>query len=394
MTAKTGSLRPFNRIFLLGLAPLISIMAMCTIDDPIFSQKRDFGVFWTASTMLWRGDVLLLFDPDTYRAALLDVMGPSFGYLPFPYPPHSLFFLAPLKLFPYLIALAIWLAIGFAAVIAALWQRIDQRWVMLVALLLCPASTMNMAAGQNGFLSAALLCGGLLQLDKRPVLAGILFGLLSYKPQLGLIIPLLLMTAGHWRAFWAASVTVVLMVAASAALFGIEAWQIYLTKSGPMQLHVAQYWVGRFQFMSPTYFMAGRLLGLELWQAWAMQAASTVLTLACTVWIFRQPGVPHRLKCAIAMLAVFLVSPYALTYDLIIISAAILLGAQCFQPKWWEGAVCGMAWLLPALTLPPGMPIGPIVITMVFLIYLRRAELMRVEHARSLDATGDALGQS
>ena len=48
---------------------------------------------------------------------------------------------------------------------------------------------------------AALIAFALVQLDRRPVLAGILFGLLAYKPQFGLMIPLVLIATQRWRAF-------------------------------------------------------------------------------------------------------------------------------------------------------------------------------------------------
>ena len=61
--------------------------------------------------------------------------------------------------------------------------------------------------GQTGFLTAALLTGGVLCLERREALAGILFGLLAYKPQFGLLIPLVLVAGGYWRAIAAAGAT-------------------------------------------------------------------------------------------------------------------------------------------------------------------------------------------
>jgi len=363
-------------ILFCGLAPVLSLIYLDSIDDPVFSEHRDFGVFWTGAVLLWQGEVLQLFDPAAFKAALVTVLGKDFPYLPFPYPPHSLFILAPLPLAPYLISLALWLATTLAFLMAVLWRRLAQSWAMALALILCPASAVNMAGGQNGFLSAALLCGGLLFLERRQILAGILIGCLSYKPQLGLLLPLLLIAGGYWRAFLTASVTVILLVLLSAVAFGPEAWLLYLTKSAPYQAEIAQHWTGRFQFMSPTYFMAGRLLNLPLPLSWVLQITSSVLAAAGAIWAFRQ-RVPHGMKVALAMVAVFLVSPYALTYDLTIVSAATLLALSAFTPKWWEYAAIVIVWLLPAFTLPADMPIGPLLISILFLVLLRRVVLMR-----------------
>jgi len=374
--AKLRWLRVAHWVLLCGVAAFLSGVYLTSIDDPVFSEHRDFGVFWTGSVLLWRGEVLQLFDPAAFRTALSQVMGAGFPYLPFPYPPHSLFLLAPLSLVPYLVSLAIWLAATFGFMLAALWRWLDQRWVMALGLFLCPASAVNMAGGQNGFLSAALLCGGLLCLERRQIIAGLLIGFLSYKPQLGLLLPLLLIAGGHWRAFAVASATVICLMLLSAFAFGSEAWLLYLTKSGPYQMEIAQHWTGRFQFMSPTYFMAGRLLALPLPMAWALQIVATVLAGAGAIWTFRQ-DVPHALKAAVAMVAVFLVSPYALTYDLTIVSAAIVLALCAFAPKWWEYAACFAVWALPAFTWPADMPIGPLLISILYMVLLRRVVLMR-----------------
>lgn len=379
MTVARGSLNPFNRVFLLLLAPVVSLLFIAIDNRPFLYESlsrgqpigRDFAAFWTASVMLWRGQATLLFDPATYQQALNDVIGLQLGFLPFPYPPHSLMFVAPLALFPYLLALSVWLAATFCFVLAVLWRRVDQHWTMVFGLLLSPAAAVNISTGQNGFLSAALLCGGLLLLERRPLLAGLLIGLLSYKPQLGVLLPFLLIAAGHWRAFGAAAATVIFMIVGSVILLGPEAWTLYLSKAGPLQLEVAQFGSGRFQFMVPTYFMSARLLGLPLWQAWMLQGISAALVAAAALWAFRQPA-PHALKAALAMVAVVLISPYVLTYDLMIVAVAILVAGQCFVPDWRECLVFALAWILPVITWPSQLPAGPLVLTLLFLLLLRR----------------------
>ena len=396
MSRARGSLSPFNRVFLLGIAPLCAFLYLLIDSGPFLYEVlsrgqtigRDFAVFWTASVLLRLGDALALFDPATYQPALEQVMGVDLAFMPFPYPPHSLLFVVALSVFPYLVALVLWLVGTFCLVPALLWRRVDQRWVMAIALLLSPAAAVNISTGQNGFLSAALLCGGLLCLERRPVLAGLLIGLLSYKPQLGLLIPLLLLSAGHWRAFWAATATVVLLILGSSLVLGTEAWTFFLTKTGPQQLALMEGGTGRFQFMVPTYFMSGRLLGLPLWQCWTLQAISAAMAALASIWAFRQP-VPHQLKAALAMVAAFLASPYLLTYDMIIVMVAILLAGQCFVPKWWESVVCALAWLLPAAVLPATMPVGPIILTALFLVLLRRvleSRVGRVDQSHELAA--------
>ena len=62
------------------------------------------------------------------------------------------------------------------------------------------------------------------RLPRRPILSGILFGLLAYKPQFGLLIPVALLVAGQWRAMIAAGLTVIALTAAATLAFGTDIW--------------------------------------------------------------------------------------------------------------------------------------------------------------------------
>jgi hypothetical protein len=59
---------------------------------------------------------------------------------------------------------------------------------LVLAALLAPTTTINIVAGQSGFLLASLVIGGLRVMRIYPVLGGILLGLATYKPQFGILI--------------------------------------------------------------------------------------------------------------------------------------------------------------------------------------------------------------
>ena len=102
-------------------------------------------------------------------------------------------------------------------------------WLLLA--LAYPAVFINLGQGHNGFLTAALIGAALCQLDRRPILAGILIGCLAYKPQFGLLIPLVLAVSGRWRTFAAAAVTVAVMAIAVTLAFGVEVWPAFLAST-------------------------------------------------------------------------------------------------------------------------------------------------------------------
>ena len=88
-------------------------------------------------------------------------------------------------------------------------------------------------AGQNAFLTLALLLGGVGLLGRRDFAAGAILGLLSYKPQLALMVPVALLAARHWRALAGAAVSASFAVALSAATFGLAPWWDWLGHTLP-----------------------------------------------------------------------------------------------------------------------------------------------------------------
>ena len=372
MTARPNRRWPFHPALLLGLFPLLAL-GYAAIDSSGFWRDelsrgqivgRDLAVFWGAAVLLWRGDVLMLFDSAVFLPALNDVFGQKLAFSPFPYPPNAIFMIWPLGLLPYLAAVPLWLG-GTFAFLTAVLRRSQLGWLAIAALLFSPASIVNICSGQNGFLSAAFLCGGLLALERRPLLAGILIGLLSFKPQLGLLLPLLLISGGYWRSFAMAGITVVLLIVGSLPIVGGDGWWLYLTTSMTQQMDFLQHGSGFFQQMSFTYFMNARLLGADLSTAWLIQGVMTTIIAVAATLMFRTRA-SHELKVATALVAVALVSPYVLTYDLMIINVAILLAGR--NGPWSRAAqgIFALVWLLPIMSILPMPPITAGVLTLLF----------------------------
>ncbi len=375
-------IRPIKWAFL-AISALVSVPFLW-IDSGIFLDEatsrgqiigRDFTVFWSASALLQQHDFLTILDPNYFRPALDAIMGMKLAYMPYPYPPHSLFLVWPLALFPYPLSLILWLGLTFVFLAVILRRDVDR--MSLVLLLLAPASAVNLSTGQNGFLSAALLCGGLLTVERRPVLAGILFGLLSYKPQLGLLIPILLALNGNWRCFITASATVLLLIGLSFICFGTEAWEMYLEKSGPQQFDLLARGSGLFQAMTPTYFMSARLSDLPQWLGWLLQGINAALAIAGTIWVYRQK-IPVEMKAAIAMVAIVMIPPYVLTYDMTIVAVAIMLAigrdaGALDMKRAGEALAMALCWSVPVLVLMMPAWLGPVSVTLLFLLMLLRS---------------------
>src|SRR5437588_4951790 len=149
-------------------------------------------------------------------------VSPNYNYS---YPPLALVLTLPFALMPYLPALGLWLTGGWYAFYRALRLAMPNAALLALA---TPAVFVNTYCGQNGVWTAAFLGGGLCLLQRRPVIAGVLFGLQAYKPHLALMIPVALLAGRQWRAIAAATVTFALLLLASIALAGWDGWRAFL----------------------------------------------------------------------------------------------------------------------------------------------------------------------
>ena len=235
----------------------------------------DFSNVWTAGQMALDGRAAAAWDWAAHyqaqQAAHGDANVPFYGWH---YPPPFLLLAAALAALPYLAALIVWQAASLWAAARTFGEILPGRNALLVALG-APVVLVCLMHGHNGFLTAALLGGGLLLLDRKPLLAGLLCGCLIYKPQFALVVPLLLLAGFHVRAIAGACASAALLVGATLAIWGWPVWQAFL-ESLPLtrQIVIEQGETGWFKIQSPFAWV--RMWGGELPLAYAIQAAATL----------------------------------------------------------------------------------------------------------------------
>jgi hypothetical protein len=302
-------------------------------------------------------------------------------FYPWSYPPVFFLVVAALAALPYLPAYLLWQGVSLAAALAVFRAILPQPSALLYALAF-PAVLVCLGHGQTGFLTAALLGGGVLVLQRNEVLAGILFGLLIYKPQFGILLPFVLAAGGYWRAFASAAITVIAAIGASIVIWGWPVWQAFFDSLPLTERIVFEAGDTGFEKFQ-SIFAWVRLWGGPLPLAYGLQAMVTLPALAACVWIWRS-DTAHRLKGAALLTAALLSSPYVLDYDLIAFGLAIaLLVARGldhgFQP--WEKTVLALAWLSPAMdrtvTGATFVPLGFLMLAAVFLLVVRRVHVER-----------------
>ena len=284
---------------------------------------RDFVNYWSAGQMVREGHVAPIFDRDGFLAAEHRLFDPRLPFHFWSYPPVALFLVAPLGWLPYVPALIAWSVAGVVALVPTARRFLPdpREAVLLVA---CPATAIDIALGQNGALTAALLIGGLALWDTRPRTAGALLGLLIFKPQMALMLPVAVLTERRWNTMAVAVAVALGLLALSAPVFGLDAWRGYLSNSLVTQQLMLSQGTGPFQWMMPTVMMSARLLGLPFVIAMTLQAMFSVVAV-CMVWSAWRGDADREAKAALLMAATFMASPQAFNYDLIPAACAALV---------------------------------------------------------------------
>jgi hypothetical protein len=349
---------------------------------------HDFIAFWTAAALVHAGHIADIFSADTFNAWQLSLVGPvqmakagaTVAPLSYPwlYPPPGLFPVLPFGFMDYFWAYGAWCVAGLALF---LWAALGSRWRSPegIALTLAPPTFACMLAGQNGLITGALLVGGLRVLERRPVLAGVLFGLMAFKPHLGILIPVALIAARQWRAFGAAAIAAALLYAASIPAFGLESWTAYFAGSTSRNYDgLLGDALGPFLNVSATPFIAARIRGADAAGRIAVQLAFTAAA-AAGVWMAYRRPVDPALRGTILMTGVMLATPFGYFYDLPALGAAVLIAyREGLRTGFLTGErlVLVAAWLVPIVIVAvnkQGVPLGPVAILTLFGFLCARA---------------------
>lgn len=315
----------------------------------------DFLVFHAAARAFFEGKLALVYDIDAFTrfqiATYPDRLTPGVIFRPFLYPPIWLLMLLPLGLLGVAKAFGLFMAMTAGAATLAEGRRDPWGWLAVVT---SPAAVWVVLAGQNTFLSVALFYAGLRLRERSPSAAGILLGLLAYKPQIWVLVPLALLATRDWRVLaWLAG-TVAVLSLASLGVFGWPFWESFLDAAREAgSPAVAETMYRRIYMHMTTLLAAGRLVGLPPGLAGMLQLAGALLAVAMVWFAFRRrPAGDTGLDCQIAVLATatFLVSPYTLNYDLLLLMpAAVALFRHGTALGFFPGErVLHLAlWLIP-----------------------------------------------
>jgi len=330
------------------------------IDWQGFAIPTDFVNVWSAGRLVLEGHPAAAYDWTLHKQAEIEAVGHAFDkYGSWSYPPPFLLVSAALAKLPYFAAFAVWMGVTWAVFALTLREIVGHRLGIFLAAAF-PATLLNLTVGQTGFFTAALIGGTLLLLDRRPVLAGVCLGILTYKPQFGLLFPLVLAVAGYWRTFATAAVVAIAMAVASCLAFGNVTWVAFFAATSMNAKAVLSDGLLDYAKLQSVFGLVRALGGGET-AAWSFQIPAALAIALGVTLIWRRP-VPFELKAAALAVGTLFITPYVFVYDLTILalSTAFLI-RMGLRTGFWPGesaaliAAAACILLFPFVEIPTGL---------------------------------------
>ncbi len=334
--------------------------------QPLFG---DFIAFWSAGRAALEGEAASIHAWETVRV-YHQIAAPGVAFIaPWNSPPTFLLIAAALALLPYPLAALVFLIGSAALYLYAASKTLPDARALIFAVTL-PAALFHLGTAQTGLLIAGVSGLALYWLDKRPITSGAMVGLLAIKPHLAVLWPLMLAISGRWRAFAAASASLVVFVLLAGMAFGFDAYQRFVDNLPAAQLLITNQLIS-----TPAYAsLYGNLIDAGLTQTFAMvlHGVSAFAALALALWLFGRAD----LKTAAAALcaATLLISPYLFFYDFTLLAVgAALLGAPRNRLELLALILAWGAGLSLPLNYLAALPLAPAAAWIILLASAQRA---------------------
>jgi hypothetical protein len=375
-------------MILLGLC-VVAMVGWIALSDGFIDRNgkpigTDFSSFYAAGSLALEGHAADAYTPAKHYAREQQEFGGTTPYYSWNYPPVFLLIAAPLAALPYPLALGLFQAASFglyllviAAILAPARRRdpaFARNWLPVAAAF--PAVFINLGHGQNGFLTAGLLGAALVMLEQ-PILSGLCIGLLCYKPQFALVIPVALLAAGRWGVIASAGVTVAALVAVSSFCFGIDSWTAFLALSETSRKVLLEQGSVGFEKLQSA-FAAVRLWSGSVPLSYAVQGVVSALAVVATAWAWRVSD-NRALKAALLVTATALTSPHMLDYDLVLLAPALAFLTLVMQQdgaRDYDKSLMALIWISPLMARSAagliGIPLGLLTMLALFVMVLRR----------------------
>lgn len=360
--AADARLQPFKSRVVFYSAGFIAFISVALVVFTLFvtflltsgpdsqAMAVDFRVFWAAGKLALAGEPLAVNDMtqlDKVHGVLID------EYMPWLYPPGYLVLMTPLGTMSYPVAFLVWTVLSLGLIVWAFRPFVAGIGPLWVLVSLAPAYYPTIMLGQNSLLwMAGLLAGFAALRDGRWLLAGLFFGLLTLKPQLGLLIPFALLAVGAWRTIFVAGVTTVILAVVPSLVYGFEFWPL-------LQLSLAEH-ADRLVFsvdqillmISPAFMLT--FYGVENDLAWTLHWVIAAASVVAVIVLWRSKPVAFDTRLAGLLCAMMLSAPYLWYYEgvLLVAIALFMLRGGVLKPRPLHFLVLVPLWIGCGLQAP------------------------------------------
>lgn len=340
-------------IFSIGLFAMRAARIFGLPADVAEAPLEDLVAFWRVGELALEGRAAHAYDPAVLHQTLSD----NRAGLLFLNPPHFLLLISPLGLITYGAAKAAFLAASISAMLGlaaiAGRPRAALMFGMGVLVLLSPAAFAHGLVLQLGPFVALALLGALLFSKDRPLLAGLLFALLTVKPQYGLLAPVFLIARGEWRTIFTAAGFTVLLAALSAIAFGLAPWQAFLSTA--YETYAAH--GARLHHDMLTVSQAAGKLGAPNFLRQGFQITAVAACMGATYIAARR--LPQDTAIGLTLLLTAFAAPSFWVYDWFLVIAGLYMLARSTAP--WPQSVqlaAIFAWAAPLISLGSTHPLS------------------------------------
>jgi hypothetical protein len=343
-------LAAFYAVLLVFFARLVAPSAPPGAPDALFGiPTGDFATLWSAGRLAGAGRLATLYAPDLFQAWKTAAFGHQVTPNPWIYPPGILPLAMLAAKIPLPAAFLLWDCSSLAAICLIL-RRCGLPWAAVGLCAASPAELLNLIYGQYGGMTGCLVFAALLMGRARPVLAGVLLGLVTIKPQAGLAAPFAWLAARNGRALAAAAAVFAGLALLPVVWLGPDCWLWFFSRLGPVAARIADAPFGQgYQLTGISVFWMLRSLGCGLAVAGAAQGVLAAAAIGLVVRLWRGAGVDPSLDrpalVALTLLLTLLVTPYGYSVDLVGYSVALVVLARA--PGGGGSFSHGVLWLWP-----------------------------------------------
>ncbi len=321
------------------------------IDGNGLMLGRDFLNMWHYGIAAFSDNPAAFYDFDTYNARL-DVLVPDYPDQNWSYPPHFMLISAPFGLLGYNAALALMTGLSVICFWYFVVRDFDEP-VYRKSVWLMPAFVFALICGQLSAMLAAVFILIYRNLDKRPILAGILIALLTIKPQVGFLFPIFLIATQRWHVLLSASVATIVFIGASIALYGIEIWQVFLFSQVGEQSDLLFHSHPLTRGLMPSLAANFGIVGLGKDWSLILHSLVALMVVAIMVWCCLRCK-DRFLQFAVFILCCFIATPYLMAYDTIILCWIAVAMLSRYGASGWQQ----MSYRLVFALIPIGVALS------------------------------------